>query len=95
MKFRTLEKELTARILAHKVAMSKAALVRQYIDKEKASGGILLSDNYIEEQALDMADTIVHKAMGKGKLDLLYNDSWEFLKDRIPDSFCLMRDYMD
>ena len=85
-----LEKELTVRVLLHKVGISKGFIMTSYIHTEKAKGGIVLPDCILEQQADSYANNIVQSAMEQGKLDELYNTAWERLADVIPDDFCII-----
>lgn len=87
-----LEKELKARVLLHKVAIVKATLAHSYITKEKARGGVMLSDPCLEQNALKFASDKLTGIMFAGKLEEVYNEAWESLKDTMPDDYCIARE---
>lgn len=86
-----LEKELKARVLLHKVAIVKATLAHSYIVKEKAKGGVLLSDPCLEQNALEFANDKLAGIMQQGNLDVAYNEAWESIADIMPDNYCIAR----
>lgn len=87
-----LEKELKARILSHKVAIVKATLAHSYIVKEKARGGVILSDPCLEQNALKFANDKLTGIMFAGKLEEVYDEAWESLKDIMPDNYSIMQE---
>lgn len=87
--FTTLEKELTARILLHKVAMCKGAIAHQYMAEQKAQE-IVLPDYYIQQNALEYANQVVQNAMAQGTLNEVYNKVWEDSVHHMPEHFCIM-----
>ena len=86
-----LDKELKARILLHKVSITKALIVNTYIKKEKASG-IVLTDNYLIEQAEKKADNEMARIMQQGMLDTAYNKAWGVIADLLPDNYNIMQE---
>ena len=87
--FQTIESELKARVFLHKVAIVKALIVNTYIKKEKTSG-IVLTDNYLIEQAEQKADVEMARIMQQGKLDTAYDKAWEVMADIIPDNYSIL-----
>ena len=87
-----LEKELKARVLLHKVAIVKATLANSYITKEKARGGVMLSDPCLEQNALDFANDKLTGIMFAGKLEEAYSEAWESLKGIMPDNYSILRE---
>ena len=87
--FQTIESELKARILLHKVAIVKALIVNTYMKKEKANG-IVLTDNYLIEQAEQKADIEMARIMQQGMLDTAYDKAWEVMADIMPDNYSIM-----
>lgn len=87
-----LEKELKARVLLHKVAIVKATLANSYIVREKARGGVMLSDPCLEQSALKFANDKLTGIMFAGKLEEVYNEAWESLKDTMPDNYSILRE---
>lgn len=85
-----LEKELKARVLLHKVAIVKATLAHSYITKEKARGGVILSDPCLEQNALEFANDKLTGIMFAGKLEEVYSEAWESLKDTMPDNYSIL-----
>ena len=87
--FQTIESELKARVFLHKVAITKALIVNTYIKKEKASG-IVLTDNYLIEQAEQKADIEMARIMQQGMLDTAYDKAWEVMADIMPDNYNIL-----
>lgn len=90
--FQTIESELKARVFLHKVAITKALIVNTYIKQEKANG-IVLTDNYLIEQAEQKADVEMARIMQQGELDTAYNKAWEVMADIMPDNYILPLGY--
>lgn len=86
-----LEQELQERIFLHKVTIVKSTIAHAYIVREKAKGGLMLSEPCLEENALEFANTTMQQILAKGKLDSAYDEAWERIKDYIPDNYCIMR----
>lgn len=87
--FKKLEKELKARILLHKVTISKSVIARKYIAEQRAQD-LVLPDHYLEQNAMEYADKLVQNAMSKGMLDEVYNKAWEWAVKYMPDNFSIM-----
>ena len=87
--FQTIESELRARVFLHKVAIVKAVIVNTYVKQEKANG-IVLTDNYLIEQAEQKADIEMARIMQQGMLDTAYNKAWEVIADIMPDNYSIM-----
>lgn len=87
--FTTLEQELTARIFLHKVAVTRGALVNEYIAKEKQAD-VVLPDMFLEENAMQQADGKIQKALLDGTFNEMYSQAWERIISHIPDNFCIM-----
>ena len=87
--FQTIESELKARVFMHKLAIVKALIVNTYIKKEKTSG-IVLTDNYLIEQAERKADNEMARIMQQGMLDTAYNKAWEVIADLLPDNYNIL-----
>ena len=87
--FQTIESELKARIFIHKLAIVKAVIINTYIKKEKANG-IVLTDNYLIEQAEKKADVEMAEIMQQGKLDTVYDKAWEAIADVMPDNYSII-----
>ena len=90
-----LERELTARIIMHKIAIVKGTLAHAYISKEKRNGGIMLAEPSLEQNALEFADQKMTDIMYAGKLDEAYEEAWNLLKDTMPDDYCIVCDEQD
>ena len=86
-----LEQELQARIFLHKVAIVKGIVAHAYITSEKATGGIMLAEPSLEENAMEFADAIIQKLLAKGELDNVYDRAWEGVKNYIPDNYSIMK----
>ena len=84
-----LEKEFTARVLLHKVAICKGVLANKYIQEQKAQD-IVLPDNYLEQNAMEYANQVVQDAMSKGMLDEIYEKAWNNTVIHMPDNFSIM-----
>ena len=87
--FQTIESELKARVFLHKVAIVKALIVNTYVKQEKANG-IVLTDNYLIEQAEQKADVEMARIMQQGELDTVYDKAWEAIADIMPDNYSIM-----
>lgn len=87
----TLEKELQARIFLHKVAIIKSTIAHAYISKEKAKGGLIISEPCLEDNAMEFANITMQHVLAKGELDEAYDKAWEEVKNSLPDNFCIMR----
>ena len=87
--FQTIESELRARVFFHKVSIVKAVIVNTYVKQEKAIG-IVLTDNYLIEQAEQKADIEMARIMQQGMLDIAYNKAWEVMADIMPDNYSIM-----
>lgn len=85
-----LEKELTVRILLHKIAIVKSTLANAYMLQEKKKGGVMLTDVFLERQAMDYADNTLANIMYAGKLDEAYEDAWDITGHLLPDDFSIM-----
>lgn len=85
-----LEKELVVRVFLHKTAIVKGALAQAYITEEKKKGGVLLADVFLEQQAMDFANSTLAKIMCAGELDNAYEEAWGLTKDYMPDNFSIM-----
>jgi hypothetical protein len=90
-----LERELTARIIMHKIAIVKGTLAHAYISREKCKGGIMLAEPSLEQNALEFADHVMTDIMCTGKLDEAYEEAWNLLKDVMPDDYCIIGDEQD
>lgn len=87
--FQTIESELKARIFLHKVTIVKAIIINTFVKLEKANG-IVLTDNYLIEQAERKADIEMARIMQQGKLDTAYEKAWESIAYIIPDNYSIM-----
>lgn len=82
----TLEQEFMARLFTHQVAIVGGTLMHQYIEQEKAKGGVQLPDEVLRDMADKYSDQEIQKAMKNGTFTALYNKIWNELKDQIPDN---------
>ena len=82
MKEITLEKELTARIMLHKMAITSAALEIQY--ERENSQGIKLPN--LKQLAEEYSEGIVKQSMQNGTFEVLYEHSWQYLLPVMPDN---------
>ena len=80
----TLEKELTARIMVHKLAITGGVLMQQYLT-ENTSGSVNLSSPTLMELADDYSDNIMKQAMANGTFNELYDKAWESIKNTLPE----------
>ena len=80
----TLEKELQARIFMHKVSIAGGVLMKEYMEKE-LQGNIKLPNHIIKEQADEYSNGIIQQAMQNGTFEVLYENSWEKIKNTIPE----------
>ena len=81
----TLEQEFKAREFMHKVAIVGGAFMSNYLNEEREKGGAMLPDIILQQQAQEYSDKMLKEIMALGKLDNIYNDLWETLKDILPD----------
>lgn len=86
----TVEQELQARIFMHKVAITKACYIRDYINKELGKGGILLPISSLEQIAENIASHWVYEVLRNGKLDCEYEQAWERLGNLLPDDYSII-----
>lgn len=84
----TLEQELKARTLIHKITIVGGALMRNYMIAH--SKGVQLPPHVIQDQADEYSNKVMQHALEHGTFDELYNNVWENLKDVIPDDLNLM-----
>lgn len=82
MKEITLEKELTARIMLHKMTITSTALGLQF-EKEN-SQGIKLPN--LKQLAEEYAEGIVKQSMQNGTFEVLYEHAWQYLMPIVPDN---------
>ena len=85
----TLEQELLARIFLHKVSIVGGVLMKEFIARESQSP-IKLPPFQMEQQADLYSDSIIQKAMAEGTFDKLYNESWDKVKNIIPEHMCII-----
>lgn len=87
--FTTLEQELTARIFLHKVAVTRGALVNEYIAKEKQAD-VVLPDMFLEENAMQQVDSEIQQALQNGTFNEMYEQAWERITPHMPEHFSIM-----
>lgn len=80
----TLEQELQARIFMHKVSIVGGVLMKEYMEKE-LQGNIKFPNHIIQDQADEYSNGIVQQALQNGTFDILYENSWEKIKNTIPE----------
>ena len=86
----SLEKELQARIFVHKVAIVGGILQKEFTMKEN-NNPIKLPPFEIAQQAELYSNTIIQKAIADETFNQLYNNSWDKIKNIIPDNLCVMQ----
>ena len=74
----TLEKELQARILLHKIAIAGGTVMQAYIQKRQ--GEVNIPDFQLEEMADEYSNKVLKAAMCNGTFDELYDKAWEAIK---------------
>ena len=77
-------KELEARIYLHKVSITGAVLMIEYMDRE-SQGDVNLPPFTIKEQADKYSSSMVQDAMARGTFNQLYNNAWESIKNTMPE----------
>ena len=85
----TLEQELQARAFMHKVAIVGGVLMNAYIQAN--SNGISLPPSIIEQHADEYSNKVIKYAIEHGTFESLYNNSWNSIKDNIPDNLNLFK----
>ena len=85
----TLEQELQARAFMHKVAIVGGVLMSAYIKAN--SNGINFPPNIIEQHADEYSNKVIKYAIEHGTFESLYNNSWNSIKDNIPDNLNLFK----
>ena len=80
----TLEKELTARIMVHKMAIAGGVLMQQYL-KENSTGSVNISEPLLMDLADEYSEGIIKQAMANGTFNTLYENAWEKIKNTIPE----------
>ena len=81
----TLEQELTARIMVHKMAVTGGVLMQQYMESNYKAGGINLPNSTLTDMADDYSEQVMKKAMENGTFDELYEKAWDKIKHTIPE----------
>ena len=85
----TVEKELLARIFAHKTTLLMTKIANEYV-KEQTKGTIQIPLFQLQEQAVEIANKQVQNYLLAGKLDEEYNNAWENIKEVIPDNYSIL-----
>ena len=67
------------------MAITRSYLMKKYIDKEMAKGGIQLPIGIIERNADEYANAKIQSAMITGNIDILYAMAWEKLAPLMPE----------
>ena len=76
----TLEQELTARIMVHKMSIAGGVLMQDYMNRNQGIPNfqlIDLADEYSEE--------VMKKAMENGTFDELYEKAWDKIKYKLDE----------
>lgn len=82
--------ELFARIFTHKTAIVGGALMREYINKQLSMGGVQLPEPILKEQAHEYVQNTLSQALTTGILNPLYEQTWEDIKEKLPDDTNVM-----
>ena len=77
--------ELNARIFTHKTAIVGGAIMSEYIKKQENMGGAMLPEVIMKEQAQEYSQKALQHALATGSLDSIYEDTWEKIKNALPD----------
>ena len=80
----TLEKELSERIMVHKVAVAGGVLAHEYMQRENNSA-VKLPPFQMSAQADEYSNQVMRDAMVKGTFDELYEESWDKVKNFMPE----------
>jgi hypothetical protein len=73
----------------HKVAIVGGVLMSAYIKAN--SNGINFPPNIIEQHADEYSNKVIKYAIEHGTFESLYNNSWDSIKDNIPDDLNLCK----
>ena len=76
--------ELKARIFMHKISVAGGVLMKEYMEKE-LQGNIKLPNHIIQDQADQYSNGIIQQATQNGTFEELYQNSWEKIKNTIPE----------
>lgn len=79
----TLEQEFTSRVFTHMTAIVGGYIITDYLKGHIDSSSKDYDDLY--EEAEQESQKILNHACAMGKLKDLYNDTWEKIKDTLPD----------
>lgn len=81
----TLEKELTARIMVHKMSIAGGVLMQQYMENNYTAGGVNLPNSTLTDMADEYSEQVMKKAMENGTFNELYEKAWDKIKYTIPE----------
>ena len=82
----TSSQELFARAYAHKFCIIGAYLIDREVSHQ--TGGEVSVPKFIaEQQALKTVTDKIQQFLADGTFEDMYEQAWEYLKDRLPDNF--------
>jgi hypothetical protein len=81
----TLEQELTARIMVHKMSIAGGVLMQDYMKSNYTAGGVNLPDSTLTDMADEYSEQVMKKAMENGTFNELYEKAWDKIKNTIPE----------
>jgi hypothetical protein len=76
----TLEQELTARIMVHKMSIVGGVLMQDYMNRNQGIPNFQLVD-----LAYEYSEEVMKKAMENGTFNELYEKAWEKIKDKLDE----------
>ena len=86
----SLEKEFTARAYLHKIAIVGGLLMRNYVEKERAKGGVQLAQPTLMEIADAYSNAEIQKAIQEGTFEDLYQECWAEVVKEMPEYLSVM-----
>ncbi len=82
----TLEQELKERIFLHKTAVLRGFLIDEYVERNTGEG-INIPEFLIREKADKYSDIVMEQALRNGTFEKMYQDAWQQIAERLPESF--------
>lgn len=86
----TIEKEFQARVFFHQTTILGGYLMNEYINNEKAKGGIQLPDFILAQEADKATGRQIQRALEDGTFKTLYEKAWNSIKQDIPEYLKLL-----
>ena len=86
----TLEQEFTARVFVHQTSILGGFIMTEYINSEKAKGGIQLPEPILIQEADKVSNQIIQDSIKDGTFTKLYESAWNRIKADIPEHLKVM-----